>query len=274
MNKLVMVLVLVAPAPAVAAVTFPADGAYVPLRCHNDVMTDGYRDDAPNLDDRDVIGTPSAPAALRAADDTNLYLRVRLDVDPRTGQTLAPHAWGMAYDLDGDRRTYELLILVDGIGAASGTVSVFTNHTTTTPDDPTDPADLPAVTTYPFAQNARTVTAGTTTGGNADAFLDVAVPWSALAPLGLSRDTATYVWVASSNAADRLNGDFACFDEGTGTVTLSGAASDPTTGDPNGGGGGGGGEKLEGGGGCAATSGSGIGLALLSLLSLRRRRTR
>jgi hypothetical protein len=274
-TKLAILAALVlalAPVRAHAA-TFPADSAFVPLRCHDGTMTDARGDDAPFLDARDVVGEVGAAAGLRASDDQFLYLRMRLDADPAPGGTPGVSAWGMAFDLDGDRRTYEVLVLVSGIAGGAGSVSVFTNKTTTTPNDRTDPADQPAAATYTFANAARTVTAASTTGGNPDYYLDVAIPWTALQPLGLDRDTPTYVWVASSSQADRLDGDFACFDERTGTATLDGTSSDPTTGDPNRDSGSPGGERLEGGGGCGAAGGApGAALIVVMLVGLVRAR--
>ncbi len=278
-----LVLALLLAAPAAGAVTFPVDSEFVPLRCSDKTpMTDAFGDDPNFLTDRDLVGDVAAPAGFRAADATNLYLRIRLDQNPTTGSTLHAFSWGMAFDLDGDRTTYELLILVDGVGGGPGAVEVFKNTTITITNSGTDPADTPPVATFPFANNARAVTApGTTNGGTPDFFLDFAVPWTALQPLGLDHATRTYVWAASSDAANALTGDFACHDEGSGPATLDGTASDQTTGDPandpNGSGSGGSGTNgpyhLEGGGGCAAGGSPGA-LAMIAVLALRRRRQR
>jgi hypothetical protein len=268
---------VVAPA-AHAAITFPPDDSYIPLRCGQAVMTDPLGDQAPALDERDVVGDGTAPAGLRAGDAQYLYLRIRLDRDPAPGGVVRPYAWGMEFDLDGDRTTYELLITADGIASPDGTVSVFSNDTTTLANELADPADAPAAMTSAFADAARTVGAGTTNGGNADFFVDIAVPWTVLAPLGLDRGTRTYVWVGSSSVANALDGDIACHDgRGGGAARLDGTASDPTTGDPTrdpaeGGDGGGLGElRLEGGSGCQAGGPLGLGVAL-ALLGLQRRR--
>ena len=272
--------VALALAPAAAhAATFPADSAYVPLRCGGQVMTDPLGDVPAFPDDRDVVGGLAAPAGLRASDAQFLYLRIRVNADPAPppADTLGPYAWGMAFDLDGDRTTYELLITVDGIATAAGTVGVFTNHTTATANTPADLADTPAAATSAFATSARTATAGTTTGGNPDFFVDIAVPWTTLAPLGLDRGTRTYVWVGTSSVANALNGDLACHDGTGGAPRLDMTASDPTTGDPAqdpGGGGGDGSLRLEGGSGCQAGGSLGLGAALaLVLPALRRRRS-
>ncbi|HEY0475940.1 MAG TPA: hypothetical protein VGD37_00365 [Kofleriaceae bacterium] len=258
---------------AYAAPPFPGAASYVPLRCGGDVMTDPQGDQPPALAERDLVGDAAAPAGLRASDAQYLYLRIRVDQDPAPGGTLRPYAWGMAFDLDGNRSTYELLVTVDGIAAAAGTVSVFRNRTTTLANDPLDPADTPAAATATFADAARTVTAGTTTGGNPDFFVDVALPWATLAPLGLDRDTRTYVWAGSSSVANALDGDIACHDaRGGGKARLDATASDPTAGDPTRDPAGTGDLRLEGGGGCH-TGGGSLGLgAALALLGLRRRR--
>jgi len=271
---LMTALVFALTSAAADAATFPGDAAYVPLRCAGGVMTDSRGDVASSPGDRDLVGNTAAPAGLRAGDAQFLYLRIRVDQDPAPGGTLLPHAWGMAFDLDGDRRTYELLITVDGIAAPAGTVSVFTNRVSTLINDPADPADLPAAATFAFATNARTVTAGTTTGGDPDFFVDIAVPWATLTTLGLGRNTRTYVWAGSSSVASALDGDLACHDGAGGAPRLDATGSDPTTGDPTQDTGAAGDLRLEGGGGCQAGGSLGLGaaLALLGIPGRRRRR--
>jgi MYXO-CTERM domain-containing protein len=283
MNLVKLAIVMccvVLPATAGAQVAFPPDPAWTALRCNRAPMTDGFQDQAGAIDERDIVGDTAAPAGLRASDATYLYLRMRLDKDPAPAGSVRPLSWGMEFDLNGDRTTYELMVAVSGVAGAAGTVAVYRNTATTLPNDPNDPADLPAVATYPFAMNARTLTApGSTNGGNADFFLDFAVPWSALTPLGLDRTTPTYVWAATSSAASNLDGDVACHDGASGPARLSGTASDATTGDPaqdpgGGSGGPGGTDRLEGGGGCTTGgAGSPVTALALALLVLRRRKT-
>lgn len=278
MTRWIALPIILTAATAQAAATFPDDASYHPLHCGLSVMTDPLADQPLALGDLDVVGDLDAPAGLRAGDPNFLYLRLRLDRDPAPGGVVASHAWGMEFDLDGDLSTYELLIMVDGIGTAAGTVSIYTNHTTTQPDDPADPADLPAAVTSTFDDSARTIAAGSTSGGDADYFVDIAVPWSALAPLGLDRGTRTYVWAGSSSVANALDGDLACHDAGTGgaprlhVIVSTQTTGDPTL-DPNGdggagdggavdGGAGGAGVRLEGGSGCQAGGSLGLGMVL------------
>ncbi|MEO8840916.1 MAG: MYXO-CTERM sorting domain-containing protein [Kofleriaceae bacterium] len=265
-----LVLALAGVASA-APVTFPADASYVPFQCGGVVMNDRYQDQPGFINESDIVGDPTAPAGLRASDGTYLYLRMRLDGDPAPGQIPRAASWGIELDLDGDRTTYELLILVDGL-AANNAVELFTNHTVTLPNDPNDPADQPPVATYSFADNARSRAApGVMTGNNGDFFLDFALPWSDLVAAGLDHTTATRLWVGTSTSADSLNGDFACHDGAGGAAHLDTAGTDPTTGDPTG-------EPpagtqlLEGGGGCSTSTGATTPLFALGLVALLRRR--
>ncbi|HEU0031098.1 MAG TPA: thrombospondin type 3 repeat-containing protein [Kofleriaceae bacterium] len=283
-------------ARAEAAVTFPGDASYIPLACEGTRMTDLYADEAGALMERDIVGDLGAPAGFRASDATNLYLRLRLDQDPAPGGAVRPFSWGFEIDLDGNLTDYELLILVSGIGGA-GMVSVFTNNTVTLPNDPNDPADQPAVMAFAFADNGRSTIAGDSSfGGDDDFFLDFAIPWSVLAPLGLDHDTPIFVWAASSSTDNSLNGDFACHDGATGDPLLDAIASDGTVGDPTLDTDGDGFTdaeevsagsdpldpnsiptvRLEGGGGCTTSGGDSLAGALLGIVALarcRRRRT-
>jgi uncharacterized protein (TIGR03382 family) len=278
--SLALVIVLAGTAAA-APVTFPPDTVYVPIRCGGTPMFDTYRDQPGFIDDGDVVGTATSPAALRASDATNLYLRIRLDADPAPNQTLHPTAWGIEADLNGNHADYELLILVDG-APGKNVVELFKNDAITSANSPADPANQPPLATYPFADNARSVMAGGgETGTNPDFFLDFAVPWADLRAAGLDHATHTRFWAGSSTTSDSLNGDLACHDGASGTVTLDGTVSDDTTGDPaddpgNGSGSGSGTNgtlELEGGGGCSTTSGGLSPLVALALLGLVRRRS-
>jgi hypothetical protein len=212
------------------AQTFPADGAYTALPCGDGPMTDPFQDESGALDERDLVGDGGNPAGLRALDTGFLYLRMRVDNDAIPGGVVRPFAWGMEIDTDGDFTTYELLGLVDGV---SGNVLLYTNNTTTVANDPTDPADTPAVASFPITSHARSTTAsGTSYGGDGDFFLSFALPWSMLSSLGLDPDTPVMVWAASSSSANALNGDFACHDGTTGDPSLTGVDNERTVLDP------------------------------------------
>lgn len=84
------VLVLLVPAVAHAQVAFPPETAWVPLRCDDVPMNDGFQDEAGAFDERDLVGLTSAPTGMRASDDEHLFLRIRLDEDPAPGGVVAP----------------------------------------------------------------------------------------------------------------------------------------------------------------------------------------
>ena len=267
-----VVVVGVALAARASAQTFPADGAYVPFRCGAMPMTDAAGDTPNATGALDLVGTNASPVAFHAADAQFVYLRLRVAATPLAGGALVAGAWGYEIDLDGDRRTYEVLISVSG-----NAVGIYRHPTTAVLDDPADPAVTPPAFSYAFATHAASSAAGSAIGGGNDAFLDIAVPWSDLASVGIARDTPVYVWVGTSTMADRLDLDLACFGGAGGH--LSGIDVGVTTPDPNasgggtggtggggaGGNGGNGGRTLEGGLGCTVSP---LGAALPSLFLL------
>jgi len=219
--SVIFVIVLAAGAPA-RGQTFPAEAGWAPLRCGTHVMIDPYRDQSGATDERDIVGDLGAAAGYSASAGTFLFLRLRLDQDPAPNGKLRPFAWGFEISTDGDPTTYEVLLMVNG---SDGEVEIYENTATTRPDDPQDPADQPPVASYPFASHGRSgVADGSGFGGDADYFLDMALPWSALNPLGLTPATPVTIWAGSSSSANALDGpggDLACHDGGTGAPTLS-----------------------------------------------------
>ena len=275
-----MALLLLFASRAATAQSFPADGDWVPLPCGNGVMVDPAGDTPNAIGALDVVGTPGAPAGHHAADAQFLYLRLRVAGDPRQGARLQPNAWGFELDTDGNRSTYELLLSVSGTGA-SDQVAVFRHASTSGNDSPADPATLPPAFIYPAATHARVAAANTTLGGGNDFFVELAVPFSDLATVGVQRSTPVYAWAGSSTVSNALDLDLAC-SSGAGAGLRLGAIDsgrvpiDPTapSGGPDGGTGGPGGpgpRTLEGGPGCAVTGSAtaeGPWPALMALLVL------
>jgi hypothetical protein len=259
------VAVFLGVAATAQAQTFPPESAWVALTCGGGtVMTDAVQDHGGSFDERDIVGDANAPAGLRAADGQFLFLRMRLESDPEPGNTLRPFAWGWELDTDNVVSTYEVLILVDGV---NGVVTLSRNTTTTLANDPNDPADTPAVATFPFATHGRvTSAAGSSFGGDGDFFLDIAVPWSALDGVGVRTSTPVVAWVASSSSNNSLNGDFACHNGAGGPPQLTAIPIDRVYLDPTrvpdggvvigGDGGVAGGRALEGGPGCNVAPGA------------------
>lgn len=249
-------LVGLALARPAAAQNFPTTG-WTALPCGNGVMTStpGDTDPATATGALDLVGTAASPAGYHAADAGFLYLRMRIAATAAMGMRLQPDAWGYELNLDGTRRSYQLLFSSSGTGNQDQ-VAIFRHTMVTTPNDPADPADLPPAFVYPFATHGEVIMAGTGLGGAQDFFIDMALPWTDLSTVGVARNTPVSIWAGSSTVANALNLDLACF-SGTGP-TLGGIDVGVTTPDPNAGGGGGGGSgggngarTLEGGPGCS-----------------------
>jgi len=213
------------------AQSFLGNDRYSPLPCGGGVMTDALRDQSGALRERDIVGDTLGPAGYRASDSQFLYLRMRLDDNPAPGGALRPFAWGFELSTDANHSTYEVLIVLNG---STKNIEVHTNKTTTLANDPNDPPDEPPVATFPFTTHGRTSVASSSRyGGDDDFFLDIAVPWATLEPLGVGRTAPLTVWAATSSNAAGLNGDFACHDGASGAPKLSTIAPPPTTLDPN-----------------------------------------
>jgi hypothetical protein len=245
-----------APARPAAAQTFPSANRYVALPCGGGVMVDAL-DDTPNASGAlDLVGTSSFPAGFHAADAQFLYLRLRVAANPVVGGRLQANGWGFEFDLDGDRRSYELLISASGLGN-SDEVAIYRHPTAVVADDPADPAIAPPAFSYPFATHGQVSVADSTLSGAPDAFIDLALPWTDLAQVGVQRDTAVRIWAGSSTVANALDLDLACFGGAGGRLSgidVGGTAPDPDAAGGGGGGGGAGGtgpRTLEGGPGCA-----------------------
>jgi hypothetical protein len=286
-----VIAVVLALAPVASAQSFPVDAQWSPLYCGTDPMQDGFQDQTGAVSEHDIVGDFDAPAAMHAADASFLYLRMRLDQDAFASATaLKTGSWGFAVDLDANLTSYELLFLVDGTTATQNVV-VFRNTTQATANDPTDPAEM-QVMTFPITTHAQPRRAQNSNfGGGVDQWIEMAIPWSTLMPLGLMRATPIRLWAATSTAANALNGDFACHDGRSGPARLDAIVSSPTVADPTVDTDGDGftdaeeiaagsnpndpdsvpPSRLEGGGGCDAGGGAGLGIALLLLRRKRRR---
>lgn len=135
----------------------------------------------------DIVGDVNNAAAYIHSDTNYLYMRIRLNADPTSGGAIRnDRLFGCEIDTDLDNN-YELLAIYDGVanqivlrqntGAASGnrTDSAATSISAVAPGG-----------TYPNGTFGRVVTSnvGTTFSSNADAFVDIAIPRTALNTVG------------------------------------------------------------------------------------------
>ncbi|HLU66545.1 MAG TPA: hypothetical protein VKZ63_09735, partial [Kofleriaceae bacterium] len=208
-----------------AVLSPPADAAFVPFLCGGGAATDPAGD-TPAGGHRDVVGTSALPAILRASDDTHLYLRMRLDGDPRQAAgDLRPHGWGFLFDDGGGRQSYELLVLARGTGSDSVTLQ---ENTAEQPELASDPSEATLAVYEPPADFWHAAPApGSSINGDPDYFLTIAVPWADLAAAGADRAETRVMWAGTTGAADALDADLACHDGGDGDPALSAIATDP-----------------------------------------------
>ncbi|HEU5057246.1 MAG TPA: hypothetical protein VFU21_12005, partial [Kofleriaceae bacterium] len=211
----------------------PPESAFVPFRCGGGLATDPVGDVAGAGQHRDAVGSAGRAAALRASDDTFLYLRLRLDDDPtQAAGDLRAFGWGFLIDGDGDTSTYELIGIAEGTGSDS--VSLWGN-TSAVPELASDPAEALLVDYAPAIDHWHAEQAsGAGMGGNPDWLLTLGLAWDDLAAQGLSRTEPVAVWAGTSNSDRALNVDFACHGGTTGDPTLSGIAFAPAVLDPGG----------------------------------------
>jgi hypothetical protein len=237
-----LALAIVAAPNVAKAVTFPADAAWIPLTRggmpYFDVLGDG-------VNERDVVGDATHPSAYVYQDTTNFYFRLRLDKTPLKGDgTFSPFGWGCAIDTDKNTSTMEFIAMVNGItnmGPDGNPDQVEYDYNPTPVADSS--SDIAEVTVATFATAgpsgyARAVLADSMLGGDADYFIDFAIPLSTMRspPVttpptpGIATTTTLSFACGSSNNAQRLNADPL---SKSGTL-WSGIASDPITCGPTG----------------------------------------
>jgi hypothetical protein len=221
-------IVLAAPMQA-AAQTWPSDSQWRILYCGTDPLVpswDPVADEPGAVNERDAVGDSANPAVYYFTDNTFLYFRMRVSAQPFDTE-FHPYGWGAEFDTDGDRTTYEVLGQVDGI-VNPDQVDLWRNSTTTRLNDPGDPADTPPVNMYLAATNARSVSAPSTFGGNADYFVDWAMPLTDLAALGVTLTTEiVLVMGTSQNSTGSINADLVCNDGAVDGFTLTSAGTNP-----------------------------------------------
>jgi MYXO-CTERM domain-containing protein len=209
------------------AATFPADSEWIPLRqagaTIGDVITDG------NNNGRELVGDATFAAVSVYSDGTDFFVRLRLDDDPTgSGQAVvAPFGWGILIDTNNNLDDYEFIIIIDGTGPDEIALAQNTNQQTV--GDPNDVAEVDVFVTPADGGvdgNVSITTADSTFGGDADFFLDFALPMSALNGVGLDlTDTVRFV-AGTSNNGRSLSVDLMSCDDGATTCTLTTSSSD------------------------------------------------
>ncbi len=208
-----------------AAATFPADDAWTPVtqagQGIGDVTSDGQNNG------REIVGSTDFPAVYVATDDTYFFFRLRLDENPVNGGQLRPFGWGLLIDIDGNLADWEFSVLVDGL---DDVIELGENTNPTGSGDPTNPADVIHYTEpvdLAPGGNTRVIVADSTFNGNADYFLDVAIPRAQLEAQGITGTTPLRFVAGTSANKHSLTSDLSGTSETPGPGTLGPAASDP-----------------------------------------------
>jgi hypothetical protein len=99
-----------APGPA----TWPDDQSFTGLTRGGAALMDPEGDENNAFD---IVGDATHPVAYVHRDAAFLYIRLRIDEDPRTqqGNGLSAFGWGCEIDVDGDLSAYEYLAIADGV---------------------------------------------------------------------------------------------------------------------------------------------------------------
>lgn len=221
-----------------AAVTVPSNSEFVPFRCKGDSASDPLDDALTGKAERDMVGNDTHPAFYRAADDTHLFFRLRLNGDPRKPKLsdLSESSYDILFDTDGDYRTYELMLTADGNLQGSTKIQLVRNSEKNA-NDPTDSAkdkpddllkDFTPATDYYSVEKAWD---NSSFSFDPDYFITLAVPRSALAAAGLNTANKIVVWGGTNSRNYSLNSDFGCY--ANMPTNLEDAAPDPVILDPN-----------------------------------------
>lgn len=243
-HGLAALVVLLASAGQAGAALFPADSAWIPINQAGQPIGDPGTDGSGN--GREIIGSDQFPAVYIFNDGTHFFLRLRLDTNPEQSVgNLRAFGWGILIDTDGNYDHYELSLMVNGITdrielAANTTPSAVIgdpgDDAETLLND-TNPADGTAddawlderVCGTPGCGNGRVLLADSSFNGNADYFLDIAIPMSYLTSQGITAGTQLVFWAGTSSNARSISVDVAGTPSSPGAGVLPGAASDPTT---------------------------------------------
>ncbi|MSP55603.1 MAG: hypothetical protein EXR69_08375 [Myxococcales bacterium] len=169
---------------------WPADDAWVPLEQGGsgvlDIAGDHEQGDSTVDGSVDLVGDaspdPDAAAGYWAVDDDNIYMRMRVDEDPRNGtDQLRFSNWAFLIDTDGGD-DYEYLFGVLGLGSSS-LVGIYENTADTAGVSAAADAVVGTVVTSLSSELLRVSEADTSVNSALDYFIDLSWPRDDLAAM-------------------------------------------------------------------------------------------
>ncbi len=200
------------------AINVPPDSAFYPYRCTGANAGDTAGDPVTGNRERDLVGDTFFPAFYRAADATDVFFRMRIDINPlkNNGVDLQVSSWDVLVDTDGNLNTYEFMLTADGNMA--GTKVRWVRNSIQEPNNPRDPAnDNPATdmladfTPATDYYSVKLATDGSNFKGDPDYFVTVRIPKATLRMAGLNLNNSFVVWGGTNAQNYSLNADFGCY---------------------------------------------------------------
>ena len=216
---------------ATAMAMWPA--TWNPLSIGGGAYTDGAGDQNPAPIDlvggSDGVGTFSAGFWAISEVDDQLSLRMRVETDGSSSNNV----WQFLLDTDGDPSTVDWALSVRQRGSPAQQQVYFSSAVVGGSSFDAVDLDAAGAWTGPLADWSRWSAAadGSNFGGDADAFLDVAIPLSTFRSLtGLTSGDAFGVTLATSTSHTQVNRDLPLGLSGTDPVASSFAIANPEPG--------------------------------------------
>jgi len=178
----------------------------------------------------DLVGASGLSAAYFASDANYAYFRERILVDPSGPGGFDNNAWVVLIQVpSGNPYQYQWLLSVDGTGEEVGLWQNDQGTASTVDFSPIfgDQAET-KVYADTTANLARKVAAGSNIGGQANYFVDWAIPRSVLTTYGIDPTTAFYWFATSTNASNFNKGTLNCSFTPSTALSLTKSVS-PTT---------------------------------------------
>ena len=185
---------------AAQAIDWPSDNQWVIPVCNDDPSGD----ESPNSVDLKASGASEYGAAY-FIDADNLYLRERVDGNPKDSNSFREYAWVFMIQKDISTTNYDYLVSLRGSGNGEN-VELWENTTKNGPIDWSPIFNDPAETllqSYSTSTNARSTTVGS------DYYVDWKIPMSQLTSRGVNLLNSGLYFATSTNAnnynKDHLN---------------------------------------------------------------------